>query len=371
MVRFLIPSTILLILLLNACTDAGYYLQCARGHLDLMSKCRPLDAVIDDPLTATAQRERLLEVRTARNFASHELALPDNGSYRRFADLGRKYVVWNVVAAPELSLVPKQWCFPVAGCVTYRGYFDESAARHEADRLAGEGYDVDVYGVQAYSTLRWFDDPVLNTFLDRSITTSAGLIFHELAHQVVYVDDDSRFNEAFARTVEVEGIRRWLLSGTDPGQWKRFCLQQKRVEEFNGMLDELREELNSIYGGSLSEDEKRHARQVVISSARSRYEQLKVSWGGYAGFDSWMDKGINNARLSSLATYRELVPAFQSMLAADGGDLPRFYQHVSALAKLPSAERLTVLQGFTASQSARLHGRLDHAGDRGGDGSIR
>ncbi|RPJ08385.1 MAG: aminopeptidase, partial [Deltaproteobacteria bacterium] len=189
---FLVFTVVIAAVLLAACTEIGYYAQCARGHLEVIRRGQPIDQLLADPGLANPRRTQLETILAARSFASTALSLPDNGSYRRFADLERPYVVWNVVAAPALSLEPKQWCFPVAGCVSYRGYFDEAAARREADRLAGQGYETDVYGVQAYSTLNWFDDPVLNTFLDGPSLQAVALVFHELAHQVVYVPDDSR-----------------------------------------------------------------------------------------------------------------------------------------------------------------------------------
>lgn len=352
-----ITVIVLVAVVMVACTDVGYYLHCARGHLTLMSLYRPIDDVISDPRTTAERRAQLEEVRTVRDFASRTLALPDNGSYRTFADVGRPYVVWNVVAAPELSLTPRQWCFPVAGCVAYRGYFNEEAAQREADRLAADGYDVDVYGVQAYSTLNWFNDPVLNTFLDQSGVAAASLIFHELAHQVVYVADDSRFNEAFARTVELEGVRRWLMDNADNETWERYRRQEERIESFSELLGTVRSELETLYESSLSDDAKRTERRRIVMTTANRYQQLKASWGGYAGFDPWMEKGLNNARLASLATYRDLVPAFQGLLAASAGDLPAFYRRVEELAALAASERIARLKIYAPPTDVRAGGR--------------
>lgn len=350
---------------LVACTELGYYAQCVSGHLHVMRRCRSIGDLLADSSLPKERRARLNKIQAVRDFASKALALPDNGSYRKFADLGRSYVVWNVVAAPEFSLKPKQWCFPVAGCVSYRGYFDEAAARDEAKRLAAAGYETDVYGVQAYSTLSWFDDPVLNTFLDGSELTAVALVFHELAHQVVYVGDDSRFNEAFARTVELEGIRRWLEEHGTTDDWRRYQEQTERSDQFQAMLGKCHRRLASLYERPLSADEMRAAKLEIIAAAGRDYDELKSAWGGYAGYDAWMGRGLNNARLASLATYQELVPAFRGVLTSLGGDLPAFYARVRELGALAPAERLARLDGYAAKLQAKVASKEEsHAGQR-------
>jgi predicted aminopeptidase len=344
--------------LLAACTDLAYYAQCVSGQWEIMRRCRPIDDLLADNSLTEKRRLHLTTIQTARNFASTALALPDNGSYRKFADLGRPYVVWNVVAVPEFSLEPKQWCFPVAGCVSYRGYFEEGAARREADRLAGEDYETDVYGVQAYSTLNWFDDPVLNTFLDGPELQAVALVFHELAHQVVYVADDSRFNEAFARTVELEGIKRWLKQNRAEGDWQQYRQHEVRATAFHELLLTTRERLSALYAGSLSGSEKRQIKAAILAGAEQAYAVLKNSWDGYAGYDPWMSRGLNNARLASVATYHDLVPAFQGLLAAEGGDLPAFYRKVKALSALPPPERLAQLDGYAPKLQAKAVNNL-------------
>ena len=338
--------------LLVACTEVGYYAQCARGHLEVMRRSQPIDVWLADPSLDSNRRTRLESIAAARNFASTALALPDNGSYRKFADLERSFVVWNVVAAPEFSLEAKQWCFPVAGCVSYRGYFDEAAARREAALLATQGYDTDVYGVQAYSTLRWFDDPVLNTFLDGSPVQAAALVFHELAHQVVYVPNDSRFNEAFARTVELEGVRRWLKAHGSAEDWQQYQEQAGRAATFQQLLKTTRDRLAALYARAADDTDRRAAKAEILAEAASDYAGLKAAWGGYAGYDAWMARGLNNARLTSVATYHDLVPAFQGLLAASGGDLAAFYVRVKELGALPSGERLASLEGYAARLQA-------------------
>lgn len=334
------------LLFLTACTEVGYYLHCATGHFEVLRRTRPIDVVLADPQTSPERRRQLEQIQTARTFASRELGLPENGSYRQFADLGRPYVVWNIVAAPEFSLEPQQWCFPVAGCVSYRGYFDEAAARREAERLTASGLDVDLYGVQAYSTLSWFDDPVLNTFLDHRHHNGVALIFHELAHQLIYIPDDSRFNEAFAATVEREGVRRWLQSQGTTEEWARYQLAEARNGEFSALLQRSREQLAELYTGSLPEAQRRSAKQAVLSELSRQALALEQQWGG-DGISRWLERGLNNARLASLATYRDLLPAFEGLLASKGGDLPAFYAVVKEYGALPATERLARLQTFT------------------------
>jgi len=345
MIKLLLFLLLLSVIFLTACTDLGYYVQCASGHLDVMRRCRPIDEVLTDPQVSTERRRQLEQIREARVFASRELGLPDNGSYREFADLGRPFVVWNVVATPEFSLAPRQWCFPIAGCVNYRGYFDEAAARQVADLLKAEGLDVDVYGVQAYSTLRWFDDPVLNTFLDDRPHSGPALIFHELAHQQLYVPHDSRFNEAFAVTLEREGLRRWLQGRTSTAEWERYLLGEQRSAEFFALLQKCRGQLERLYAESLDATAKRIAKQTILAELTGAALELEKRWGG-DGITRWLERGVNNARLASLATYRDLLPAFEGLLTSKQGDLPAFYASVAELAALPEAERLTHLESF-------------------------
>ena len=355
MVKIAIVITVGLLVagVLAACTEVGYYAQCARGHLDVMRRCRPIGELLVDQSLPETRRQQLERISRARDFASAQLGLPDNGSYRQFADVERPYVVWNVVAAPEFSLQAKQWCFPVAGCVSYRGYFDEAAARSEAERLAAAGFETDVYGVQAYSTLNWFDDPVLNTFLDGPELRAVALVFHELAHQVVYVADDSRFNEAFARTVELEGVRRWLAHHGTASDWQQYQEQARRSELLQALLQRTRKQLAALYERPAPVGELRAAKQKIVADTARDYADLKASWGGYGGYDAWMARGFNNARLASLATYHDLVPAFQGLLEAVGGDLPAFYARVGELGSLPSAERLAKLDGYAAKVQAK------------------
>jgi predicted aminopeptidase len=342
------------LVLLSGCGENGYLLQSVKGHLQLMSRAQPIDEILagnDEPPSVRNQLETVVRLR---EFAVDTLHLPDNGSYREYADLKRPYVVWNLTAAPEFSLEPSQWCFPVVGCVTYRGYFDQESAHNMAEKLAAKGFDVDVYGVEAYSTLNWFDDPVLNTFLMNDEIHLAALLFHEMAHQVVYVPDATAFNESFAKTVEREGLRRWFLGQKSHSLWQECQQRERQSADFQAFLGTLRRELQKVYLSSLPEEEKRLAKQRVIAHGHERYARLKEEWGGFAGYDSWMAKGINNARLASLDVYYELVPAFEKLLHNHDYDLTAFYAEVKRIGALPAAIRRSELEALAPGRKASL-----------------
>jgi predicted aminopeptidase len=336
-------AVLLLATVAAGCTTVEYYSQAALGHLDLMHRARPIDAVIDDPASPEALKRRLERVRGIRAFAVQELGLPDNGAYRDYADLGRPYVVWNVFAAPALSVEPVQSCFPIAGCVSYRGYYGHADAQAHAAALAAKGLDTYVGGVPAYSTLGWFDDPVLSTFIHYPDPELARLLFHELAHQVVYVKDDTAFNESFATAVELAGVDRWLAAYGTPDQRVAFERYQARRQEFLALLLRYRERLREAYALGAPDAEKLATKGRLLGDMRADYESLKAGWGGYAGYDRFFADGVNNALLASVATYTGLVPAFQALLAQEGGDLPRFYAEVKRLAQLPRESRLAAL----------------------------
>ena len=329
----------LIVVLIAAAGSGCYLLQSVEGQLSLMSKREPIGRVIASASTSPALRSQLEAVSAIRDFASRELGLPDNGSYRSYADLGRRYVVWNVVAAPEFSVDAKEWCYPIVGCVAYRGYFAESRARDFADKLRGRGFDVTVGGVAAYSTLGHFNDPVLNTMMDWNDVELAAIIFHELTHQLVYVANDSSFNEALATTVEEEGVRRWLRSqGRDADLAKRR-VQQQRYLKIIDLLSATRAQLRTIYATDLSAAAMREKKRAAFFALRSSYETLKTGWGGHAPFEAWFDADLNNAQLASIATYFDCVPGFERELAAVGGDLRAFYNRARALAKLDQKTR--------------------------------
>ena len=316
-------ASLVAVLALTGCETLAYYAQAVSGQFGLLSRAQPLEQLISDPATPPALRERLVLAREIRNYAAKELSLPDNASYRSYAALDRPYAVWNVVAAPEFSLEPLKSCFPVAGCVNYRGFFSQEAADRYADELRAKGNDVFVYGVAAYSTLGRFDDPLLSTFIRYPDTELARLLFHELTHQVAYVQDDSTFNESFAVTVERAGVRRWLTQTGRSGQLAAFLETQRRNEEFMAILEESRRRLRAIYTTPLAPEvarEKKRQEMQALAQRLKAYPRL----AGYVP---------NNALLASFATYTQLVPAFQKLLDEEGGNLPRFYERVKQLAK--------------------------------------
>ena len=341
-------AALLLLPLLAGCTAAGYYWQGIRGQLDLLERARPIPAVVattEDP----ALKRKLERVLAIREYASRELALPDNPSYRSYTDLGRRFVLWNVFAAPELSLEPRQWCFPVAGCVNYRGYFDEAAARAEAARLGATGDDVHVGGVPAFSTLGYFNDPMLSTVIRYPDTEVARLIFHELAHQVAYAKDDTVFNESFAVAVEEEGIGRWLAAQDDAALTAQFNTSQRYRDGFRKLISRTRSELVTLYSSPASVEEKRAGKAAAFTKMRAAYDALKNEWGGFAAYDGWFAQGPNNASLAAVGLYTQKVPEFHALLAGDSGDLRRFYAHVKALAALPKSERDSALAAAAAA----------------------
>lgn len=327
------------------CSTLGYYFQAMNGQMELTRKARPIPQVLDDEHTPAELKVRLARVQEIRTFASQELALPDNSSYRRYADLQRPYVVWNVFATEEFSVAPKQWCFPIAGCVGYRGYFSQEAAEAFAAQLREKGGDVYVGGVPAYSTLGWMDDPVLSTFIRYPDTEIARLIFHELAHQVVYLPGDSTFNESFATAVELEGVKRWLAARGTPEQFADFQAAQVRKRDFAALVTRYRDKLALLYAGGIDPPAMRRAKADTLEQMRADYRTLREQWGGFAGYDWWFEQPLNNAQIASVAMYTQLVPGFQKILAESGGDLPRFYAEVKQLAKAPEQQRLAALEG--------------------------
>ena len=350
MLRLILATT--LCLLVVGCTNIAYYAQAVEGQMRLMAGTRPIPEVVNDAATDRKLRQQLERVIAIREFASSELALPNNGSYRSYADLGRPFVVWNVFAAPEFSVEPQQWCLVFVGCVSYRGYYDKNNADLYAGELRQSGMDTYVGGVRAYSTLGYFNDPVLNTFLQFGDEEVAHIIFHELAHQLVYAEGDSAFNESFATTVENEGMRHWLARSASPERLREFETQQEHKTQFQRLVGDCRDKLRAIYVSALVPDEKRRAKLEVITEMKHTYADLKASWGGYGDYDQWFDQPLNNATLGSVTLYTQWVPAFQALLEQEGGSLPSFYLHVAALAHLPNTERSAALNQFLTSRTA-------------------
>jgi len=335
----LTETRLLAVMLLCALQPGCYVIQAANGEMQVLDHRRPIPEVIADPATPPKLRATLSEVNAAREFASRELKLPDNKSYRTYSDVQRPYVVWNVVAAPEFSLVPKHWCFPVAGCVAYRGYFHQHAARSLAAELRSQGYDVVVEGVPAYSTLGRFADPVLNTMLPYGTTELAGIIFHELAHQLLYVPGDTSFNEAFATTVEDAGLERWLLSRGNRAALERYRAESAEDRAVLHVLERYRAELVRLYDSGQPAVAMRARKHAIFDELAAALRAREKQSGKPSVYDAWLDEGLNNAELAAIDTYYDCVPGFQRMLREDGGDLERFYTHVRALAKQPKTER--------------------------------
>jgi predicted aminopeptidase len=323
-----------------------YLMQAAGGQMAIASKREPIGAVIADSSTPDELRARLEYVVAARDFASRELGLPDNDSYRSYADLGRPYVVWNVFATPEFSVEPRRWCFPIAGCVVYRGYFSEESAKRYARKLRRRGDDVAVGGVAAYSTLGHFKDPVLNTMLGWSDAQLAATLFHELAHQVVYVPGDSQFNESFATVVEEAGLERWLAVRHRMEDLDAWQQQRERQSQFVALLLKARDKLRELYQSALPEEAKRDRKQYEFGELKLEYSQLRQQeWHGYAGYDRWFDRTLTNAHLVSAATYYGCVPGLRRVLSEAGGDLPRFYEAAKQLARLDQDQRALAVCG--------------------------
>jgi predicted aminopeptidase len=334
-----------LIALIGCVSGGCYLLQSAQGHLSLMARREPISEVVENSGTPPSLRAQLVSVTSIRDFASRELKLPDNGSYRMYADVGRPYVVWNVVAAPEFSVDPKQSCYPVVGCVAYRGYFVEKRARRYAAQLQMRGFDVVVGGVAAYSTLGHFDDPILSTMTGWNDVELASIVFHELTHQLLYIANDASFNEALATTVEEEGVRRWLKQQGREQDLAQHLLEQQRYVQVIELLNATREELREVYSSGLPTEQMRAKKAETLAGMKQAYAQLKAQWGGRAPFDAWFGGEINNGHLASIATYYNCVPGFQRELAAVGGDLPSFYRRVHELAKMDRKKRDALVCG--------------------------
>ncbi|UVM22025.1 aminopeptidase [Pseudomonas wadenswilerensis] len=340
--RYLVPF--LAIGLLNGCTSVSYYGQLASGQWQLLQARQPVAELVADPATDSALRQHLLHAEQARAFASARLKLPDNRSYRVYADIGRPYVVWNVFATPEFSLEPQTHCFPIAGCVAYRGYYSQGAARGAAALQKQQGLDVYVGGVEAYSTLGWFDDPILSSMLGWGDERLATVIFHELAHQRVYVQDDSAFNESFATFVEQEGTRQWRAARSLPALAEAGSQQR---EQFVGLVLASRERLKALYAAPLTEPAKRAGKQAEFERLRREYRALRDSqWGGVGRYDAWINAPMNNAKLLPFGLYDQWVPAFAQLFAEVGGDWQVFYQRVEAFGRLPLEQRQQALKSI-------------------------
>ncbi len=339
-------------LALGGCANLGYYWQSVSGHLQVLNAARPVDDWLRDPQASQRLKDRLALAQRIRAFASRELGLPDNASYTRYADIGRPAVIWNVVAAPPYSLTLRTWCFPVTGCIVYRGYYAQADAEAEAARQRDQGYESDSYPVPAYSTLGWLNwaggDPLLSTFIGYPEGELARLVFHELAHQVVYVQGDSMFNESFATAVERLGVQRWLAQQASAAVREEYARYDVRRRQFKALTLATRKALEAVYADAGLDDAARAARKAqVMAQFRADYQALRGTWGlpeeRLRLTDQWVAKA-NNAAFGAQAAYDELVPGFEALHAQAGGDWARFYDEARRLARLPKQERHDALK---------------------------
>ena len=337
----------------TGCGSLSYFAQAVEGHVKIMTARQDVEKLIEDPSTSEHLRAQMASASAIRKFATDELALPDNDSYRSYVDVHRDAVTWAIFAAPEFSLMPRVWCFPVFGCVPYRGYFSKESAIENAIEFQGQGLDVYVTGITAYSTLGWSSDPLLSTMLSQDETYLAATVFHELAHQRFYVNDDSEFNESFAVAVETTGVRKWLRAAGNIAGLRRYDAARKRKAEFLALLSRTGEELAHVYDGAGSSDQKRAAKAAAIERLRMRYRQMRDrSWGGYRRYDAWFDAPINNAKLAATSVYGDQVAAFVHLLDLCSGDYPRFYASVRRIGALDQAHRAEALKAANSCDRA-------------------
>ena len=336
---------------LTGCVNLTYYAQAVGGHMDLLHRSKPISTIIADPDVDLQLRDRLSRVLILRDFASRELKLPDNKSYTSYADLQRPYAVWNVFASPELSVELKKWCFIKAGCVGYRGFFSQAKAERYAEKLKDEGYDTYVGGIRAYSTLGWFNDPILNTFIGSPEMNLARLIFHELAHQVVYVPGDTVFNESFATAVEHEGVARWFERNGSISDKIAFNVRHETETVFTELVLDYRKRLQVVFGSDISDIEKRAAKAQIFDDLHEEYRQIKVTQPEFSRYEAWFEQQPNNARLATVAIYTQLLPAFQALLEQQNGDMDQFFNVVKEISKLSKDERAFVLQAVVEAEA--------------------
>ncbi len=343
-----IPALLLLFACVNSCA-VPFYWQAISGEMELLRKREPIDKVLADPHESERVKNVLGSVKGIKSFAVHELGLPDNKSYTTYADLGRDYVVWNVVATPEFSIVPEHWCFPFAGCVSYRGFFSEDRARRFAKAMKKQGLDTYLGGSTAYSTLGHLDDPILNTMVDGGERYLASVLFHELAHQRLYVKNDSAFDEAFAMTIEEYGTQKWLEAQGDVEGLAQYRLTLRRRAEFAELVERQQARLQRLFAMPIPATEKRADKAEAYAKMRSEYQTLRKSWDGGPNYDGWFSQPLNNASLAAVATYRRWLPTLEARLERLG--LAGFYAEMERLAHLTTAQRALVLEAWDDKSS--------------------
>ncbi len=360
--KWLLGSALLaVILIVSGCQTLSFYGQAIKGQYQLLAHRQPIEKLIADSSTPAQLKNQLELVQKLRAFADKELKLPVDGHYTKYVDVHRRFVVWNVEAAPEFSMEPKTWWYPLVGSLSYRGYFSERSATNYGAALHHKGYDVFVGGVDAYSTLGWFNDPVLNTFIFNPESDLAETIFHELGHQRVFARSDTDFNEAFATTVGEEGARRWLRSKGDKTTYENYLGEIRRTRDFAHLITVTRERLENLYGDDRTEEGKikatkktrsvpsqklRKEKRRIIDRLQEDYAQLKKQWQGDTSYDAWFSRQVNNAQLNSVAAYYDLVPGFEHLLESNGGDLEKFYDAAEHLSKMPKKDRHQTLSSL-------------------------
>jgi len=341
-----------LLILLCGCSDFGYYWQNARGHLAVMNQRVDIGEMLADDTLDAHLRKRLLLVRQIREFSIERLALPDNGSYRSYVNLGRPYVVENLFAAPEFSTHLKQWCYPIIGCAGYRGYYDEDRLRAYAAKLEAEGLETYIGKVPAYSTLGWFDDPVLSSFIDWPDFRLAGLLFHELTHQRIYIDDDTTFNESLASAVQQAGTRLWLQSLNRDEDIRRLAAWNAYRNDVIALIEALRKRLAALYAEDIGDAAMRARKAQAIDEARHAHDAIAIAHGVKGGFHKWFEEGVNNAKIGSISAYNAELPAFLAILAADDYDFKAFFDYVDRIGELDKPQRDACLQAWRENRAA-------------------
>ncbi len=337
---------------LSACDSVAWYLQAAQGHLAIVTSRQDMRELLDDPKLAPELAAKLQLVLEAREFAASELMLPAGENYLEFVRLEREHAVWNVFAAPEFSVEPVTWCYPIAGCAAYRGYFDANDADEYAAELESRGLDVYVGGVDAYSTLGWFDDALLSTVVGRPDHQLAALIFHELAHQVAYVPDDTTLSESFATVVEMEGLRRWLETRQQSELLDVARADAGRRRQFIDFVTGFRDRFEELYGREMSAADMRREKTGLQEQMRVEYQALKAEWGGKAGYDGWFSRSLNNAQLTTVGSYNDLAPQLREILRQVGNDLPAFYERMRELSRMSPERRMEYLDSLEVSDRA-------------------
>lgn len=356
-----VSGLLLLLVLLSGCESLAYYGQSINGQLELMRRSRSIDEVLAEPGVSPELAQRLQLVKQVRRFASDRLGLPDNDSYRRYADIGRRAVVWSVVATPPYDVTPKRWCYPLVGCLAYRGYFDRADALVEAAKLRADGMDVAVLPVPAYSTLGWFDDPLPSTVIHWPEPELAGLVFHELAHQQLYIPDDTAFNEAYATAVAEQGVRLWLAqrqaSQKEHGaeEYRAWRIRRDRAARVTHLLLAARERLSQAFAESVDDAERAARKAVLYAALAADYRRMSAAWEPPRPYGHWFDgDGINNAYLAQVATYDHWVPAFTRLWEREGGDPVAFHRAVAELGRLPPAQRHQRLEALMPVSAGRV-----------------